>query len=110
MKAIIYSILSSVLICGCFCKTASAQSKEEPFGNANTKVVELKVTGMTCQGCSEHVNHALDAVPGVLEHITSYEQGTSLVKFDAAKATKENLVQAVNATGYTVTETKELGK
>lgn len=72
--------------------------------------VELKISGMTCQGCSEHVNHALDAVPGVLEHITSYEQGTSLVKFDAGKATMENLIQAVNATGYTVTETKELEK
>jgi copper chaperone CopZ len=47
-------------------------------------------------------------VPGVLEHTTSYEQGTSLVKFDASKASTEKLVKAVNSTGYTVTETKEL--
>ncbi len=74
----------------------------------NVQQVELKISGMTCQSCSEHVNHALDGVPGVLEHTTSYEQGTSLVKFDASKATKEKLVEAVDATGYTVTETKEL--
>lgn len=70
--------------------------------------VELKISGMTCQSCSDHVNHALDGVPGVLEHHTSYEQGTSLVKYDAGKSTKEKLVEAVNATGYTVTQTKEI--
>lgn len=73
----------------------------------NIQQVELKISGMTCQSCSDHVNHALDGVPGVLEHNTSYEQGTSLVKYDASKSTKEKLVEAVNATGYTVTETKE---
>lgn len=75
---------------------------------SNVRQVEFKISGMTCQSCSEHVNHALDGVTGVLEHITSYEQGTSLVKFDASKATKEKLVEAVDATGYTVTEAREL--
>ncbi len=74
----------------------------------SVKQVELKISGMTCQSCSEHVNHALDAVPGVLEHNTSYEQGTSVVKFDASKATTNKLIEAVNATGYKVTETKHL--
>lgn len=73
----------------------------------NIQQIEMKISGMDCQACSEHVNHALDGVPGVLEHITSYEQGTSLVKFDASKATEQALVDAVNATGYNVTETKE---
>lgn len=74
---------------------------------SNVQQVEFKISGMTCQSCSEHVNHALDGVPGVLEHTTSYEQGTSLVKFDASKATEQVLIDAVNATGYKVTETKE---
>lgn len=76
----------------------------------NIQQVELKISGMTCQSCSDHVNHALDGVPGVLEHITSYEQGTSLVKFDASKAAPEKLVEAVNATGYKVIDTKKLEK
>ncbi len=85
-----------------------------PVGNVviveknNIQQVELKISGMTCQSCSDHVNHALDGVPGVLNHTTSYEQGTSIVKFDASKATKEKLVEAVNDTGYKVTETKIL--
>ncbi len=75
---------------------------------SNIKQMELKISGMTCQSCSEHVNHALDGVAGVLEHTTSYEQGNSLVKFDKSKATEQELIEAVNATGYKVTETKTI--
>lgn len=74
----------------------------------NIQQVELKISAMTCESCSEHVNHALDGVPGVLEHNTSYEQGTSLVKFDGSKVTEQALIDAVNATGYKVTETKPI--
>ncbi|MDZ4714138.1 MAG: mercuric transport protein MerTP [Cytophagales bacterium] len=70
--------------------------------------VEFTISGMTCQSCSDHVNHALDAVPGVLDHTTSYEQGTSIVKFDGSKTAQQALIDAVNATGYTVIETKPI--
>jgi mercuric ion transport protein len=73
---------------------------------SNIRQVEFKISGMTCQSCTEHVNHALDGVPGVLEHTTSYEQGTSLVQFDVTKVNEKALVDAVDATGYTVTERK----
>ncbi|MDZ4714077.1 MAG: mercuric transport protein MerTP [Cytophagales bacterium] len=75
---------------------------------SNIQQVEFKISGMTCQSCTEHVNHALDGVPGVLEHTTSYEQGTSIVKFDGSKVAQQALIDAVNATGYTVTETKSI--
>ncbi len=82
----------------------SPVARETLTGKEMVNSVELKISGMTCQGCAEHVNHALDGVPGVLEHVTSYEQGTSRIKFDADKATQENLIEAVNATGYKVTD------
>lgn len=75
-------------------------------GKDNMQQVELTISGMTCQGCAEHVNHALDGVPGVLEHITSFEKRTSHVKFDKSKTTEQALIDAVNATGYTVIEAK----
>lgn len=85
---------------------------KSPVANAifveknNIQQVEIKISGMDCQTCSEHINHALDGVAGVLEHITSYEEGTSLVKFDRSKATQQALIDAVNSTGYEVTEIK----
>lgn len=72
----------------------------------NIQELEFKISGMDCQACSEHINHALDGVPGVLEHTTSYEKGTSIVKYDISKATEKTLTEAVNATGYKVIETK----
>lgn len=74
----------------------------------NIHQIELVVSGMTCQGCAEHINHALDGVPGLLEHNTSYDAGTSIVKFDTRKVTEQQVVEAVNATGYTVTETRKI--
>ncbi len=74
--------------------------------NDNIRQTELKISGMTCQGCAEHVNHSLDGVPGVLEHNTSYNAGTSIVKYDMRKTTEQELVNAVNATGYAVTGTR----
>ena len=73
---------------------------------SNMQQVEFTISGMTCQGCAEHVNHALDGVPGVLEHATSYEKRTSLVKFDKSKTTEQELIDAVNATGYKVIKAK----
>jgi mercuric ion transport protein len=72
----------------------------------NVREVQLNITGMTCQGCSEHVNHALDQINGVLEYHTSHEEGKSIVKFDRSKTTEQTLIEAINATGYKVTETK----
>ena len=100
MKAIIYSILSSVLICGCFCKTASAQSKEEPFGNANTKVVELKVTGMTCQGCADHVTGALSKKEGVIKSDVKFAENSATVIYDTEKTTEAEIISTINETGY----------
>lgn len=77
--------------------------------NDNIRQTELIISGMTGQGCAEHVNHSLDGVPGVVEHNTSYKTGTSIVKYDVRKTTKRQLVDAVNATGYIVTGRRLVG-
>lgn len=57
---------------------------------------------MDYQACSQTINLALSKVPGVLKYNTDYKQGTSTVKFDPSKTTRQAIVQAVNETGYTV--------
>jgi copper chaperone CopZ len=100
MKAIIFSILSSVFICGGFCKTATAQSKDNPFGNANTKVVELKVTGMTCQGCADHVTGVLSKKDGIVKSDVKFAENSATVTYDPAKTNETEIVNTINATGY----------
>ncbi|HHG86696.1 MAG TPA: mercuric transport protein MerTP [Bacteroidetes bacterium] len=66
---------------------------------------ELSIQGMTCTGCENHVNHALQGNEGVINATSSYEAGKAIVKFDQSKVDLNTLSQAVEtATGYTVTD------
>jgi len=64
--------------------------------------VELKIKGMTCEACTEHINSELSKIRGVIEINTSYERRSSIVKFDNSKTSIDSLAMAINKTGYTV--------
>ena len=68
--------------------------------------VELSIKGMTCTGCEQHVNHALNQLDGVLEVYASFEAGNAIVRFDDSKISTEQIVAAVDETGYQVTKVK----
>jgi copper chaperone CopZ len=69
----------------------------------NLQTAEFKIKGMTCEGCTEHINSELSKTTGVIEFNTSYEKGNSLVKFDKSKTSVDSLVSVINKTGYKVT-------
>ncbi len=68
--------------------------------------LKLNVKGMTCTGCEEGIKYALNKVDGVIETDASYDDGVATVKFDGAKTNREAIVQAINTTGYTVTNSE----
>lgn len=70
---------------------------------SNIQQIDLEIAGMTCTGCEEHVTHASYEVDGVLKAVSSYEEGSATIVFDNTKTTKEEVINAVNATGYSVT-------
>ena len=70
---------------------------------SNIQTAEFKIKGMTCEGCTEHINSELSKTSGVIEFNTSYEKGSSLVKFDNSKTSVDSLVSVINKTGYKVT-------
>lgn len=70
---------------------------------SNIQKVKLNIGGMDCEACTRPINLALSKVPGVLEYSTNYKDGSSLVKFDHSKASDQAIVNAVNETGYKVT-------
>lgn len=67
--------------------------------------VKLDIKGMSCEACTETINLALSKVPGVLEYKTEYKDGSSIVKFDNSKTNEKTIVEAVNETGYKVSNT-----
>jgi mercuric reductase len=62
--------------------------------------IELRVEGMTCDGCAHHVSEALRRVPGVIEaDVPSWNAGRAIV-VAAAGVRDSDLVEAVRKAGY----------
>ena len=62
----------------------------------------LKVTGMTCGGCTANVTQALKAVAGVQDVQVSLSAGEATVQFDERRASSDTLRSAVKRAGYGV--------
>ena len=66
----------------------------------------LKVTGMTCGGCTGKVKRALKAVPGVGEVNVVLPSGEASVHYDERLTSPDKLKSAVKGAGYSVDATK----
>jgi copper chaperone CopZ len=62
----------------------------------------LKVTGMTCGGCTSKVTHALNAMPGVGDVSVSLTAGEATVQYDERLSSPDQLKTAVKGAGYGV--------
>jgi len=70
---------------------------------SNITEAKLYIEGMTCTGCEESVNYALQTEEGVISATSSYEIGIAEIKFDKTKVTPEKLSKAVEEkVGYEV--------
>ena len=62
----------------------------------------LKITGMTCGGCTSKVTRALTAVSGVDDVNVTLSPGEATVKYDERQTSPNQLKSAVNNAGYGV--------
>ena len=65
----------------------------------------LKVTGMTCGGCTSNVTHALQAINGVGDVKVSLSAGEATVQYDERLTSPDQLKSAVKGAGYGVDAT-----
>ena len=70
----------------------------------------LKVTGMTCGGCTSAVTRALVAIDGVHNVDVSLASGEAKVDFDENMTSAEKLTTAVEDAGYGVNEDIDIQK
>jgi len=68
----------------------------------NAETVELKVSGMECGACSTTVSKTLAAIDGVKEQKVCHVGSNAVVKFDPNKTSREQLVAAIDKTGFSV--------
>ncbi len=73
-----------------------------------TETVSLQIEGMTCSGCSLHIEKDINKKDGILISSVNHETGKGEFTFDTAKLNKEELINAVNSIGkYTVVKGNE---
>ena len=65
----------------------------------------LKVTGMTCGGCTSNVTNALKAINGVGDVNVSLAAGEATVQYDERLTSPDRLKSAVKGAGYGVDAT-----
>src|SRR5439155_20104045 len=83
--------------------TAPAVVKTQtPLANGLSRIV-LSVEGLSCVTCEIPVRHALRRIDGVKSAHASAATKTATVDFEPAKTNPEQLVAAINSTGYRAT-------
>jgi len=73
----------------------------------NTKTTEFKISGMTCASCEAHISHEVNKLDGIVDAKASYKNGNAIIEFDKTKTNATEIENAINATGYKVTDKKE---
>src|SRR5512139_2854191 len=71
---------------------------------ADTKTLEIPISGMYCAECTQHVQHAIEKVPGVESVNVFLTTEKALVKLDPARVDIPTIRTAVQGAGYDVPE------
>ncbi len=66
------------------------------------RTLELPVKGMDCTECTQHVQHALCALPGVIDAQVYLSSEKAVVRYDPAQVDLPAFQQAVERAGYSV--------
>jgi copper chaperone len=69
-------------------------------GTKANKTVDIKVEGMTCQGCVSKVTNALQKADGVKEAKVNLDAGNAAIVFDTEKTSEKALYKVINASGF----------
>jgi mercuric ion transport protein len=70
--------------------------------------VEIKISGMDCEGCTRHIDGELSKVQGVFEIKTSFKNATAIVRYDRNKVSVDSIENTVKNIGYKVVSTNNL--
>ncbi|EFH86106.1 heavy metal translocating P-type ATPase [Ktedonobacter racemifer] len=66
------------------------------------RTVEMKIAGMDCTECTQHVQHALATLPGVASAQVYLSSEKAVIQYDPTQVTLPAFHQAVEAAGYSI--------
>ncbi|NEV95054.1 mercuric transport protein MerTP [Psychroflexus sp. YR1-1] len=85
-----------------------SENKTVVTDQSKIQTAEFKINGMTCSGCEEHVNQEVNKLTGIIHTTVSYETGNAIIEFDQTQTEIEEIEKAIEKTGYSVTDKKEI--
>lgn len=111
MKTILISIVALIIFginqANAQCCKPSSEKVTAKADQENTKIVKLKITGITCAGCSNHISTALKSVEGVIGQSVEYPGDLATIQYDPAKTNPESIIKVIEKTGYKAEIIKE---
>lgn len=112
MKTILIIASSLLLLAGTQMCGSFAIAQTSSFSNTvnEIKTVKLKITGMTCAGCSNHVSSVLKNIDGVIEQNVGYPGDIATIKYDASKTNPTEMIKAIEKAGYNAVSINETNK
>ncbi len=67
---------------------------------ANVAAVNVKVSGMHCEGCADKIKSGLAKIDGIMNVDVKVADGLVAVKYDKSKTTAGKIAKAISELGY----------
>jgi copper chaperone CopZ len=74
-----------------------------PRADADGAKAVFQVEGMSCEGCQNNIQSALEKVAGVRTAAVSHKEGRASVVYDPAKVSPADLEKVIEERGYPAT-------
>ncbi|MFB6306448.1 MAG: mercuric transporter MerT family protein [Flavobacteriales bacterium] len=71
-----------------------------PDNTEEEKEVKLKVTGMSCTGCSSRCQKVLFDFNGVIDADVSYEKSSAKIRYNSDSTNVDEIIQRINKLGF----------
>ncbi|NOQ27062.1 MAG: hypothetical protein GQ564_17000 [Bacteroidales bacterium] len=109
IKFLLIPILLFAFACQNTPKETTEQAEEttettEEVIVANAQKVEINIKGMTCTGCENAIQNAINEFEGVYSSKADFEKGIAILEFDSTKVDMANVKLAINDLGYVAAE------
>ncbi len=71
-------------------------------GTVNKKLANVKfsIEGMSCEGCTSHIDGGLRGISGIASSTTSFEQRMALVSYNPDSITADSISRKIRKIGY----------
>lgn len=92
------------------CKSNTNQEPESNKVKISTVQYEVLIDGMTCTGCEQTIQTAVNGLDGIEKVTVSHEKGSAILEIQEGMFDSLTINSRISESGYTVTGFKNLNE